>query len=265
MLARSVSRLVAVAAWCWLGCARPSKQTAVVEPAATAPTRGTIDDGHVAVVELFTSEGCSSCPRADALLGELVAETRGSGRNVLFLSFHVDYWDRLGFPDPWASAAFTARQRAYARAFQQSGLYTPQAVISGTDEVLGSDASGLRQRIESAFSRSAEVRVGLSFPAAGDAEELAVAYTLEGSFAGAVVNAALVERDLVDTPTAGENEGATIRHQDVVRTFETVRAQEQGNIVLAVPPGVRRDHASVVVYVQREDDLAIVGGAARDL
>ena len=267
MVARFVLWCAASACALTFGCSRPSSPSPAPEPAIRAPqaqAEATADGAHVAVVELFTSEGCSSCPKADALLGELVAETRASGRNVLLLSFHVDYWDGLGFPDPWASSAFTARQRAYARMFQQSGVYTPQAVISGTDEVLGSDASGVRARIELALSRAAPVRVDAALTP-GDAGGIDVAYSLDGPIVGAVVHAALVERDLVDTPAAGENEGSTIRHDDVVRAFETTRAESKGTVMLTVPKSVRRAHASVVVYVQRTEDLAIVGGTMRDL
>jgi hypothetical protein len=262
MWSRPVSLLV-LAVVLASGCSRPSNPSPDPRPKVANGARATSDGVHVAVVELFTSEGCSSCPKADALLGQLVAETRASQRNVLFLSFHVDYWDGLGFPDPWASPSFSARQRAYARMFQQSGVYTPQAVISGTREVVGSDSSALREGIEAALSTPPMVSVSFDL-ARHDGGAIDVRYTLGGSIAGTVVHAALVERDLVDTPTAGENEGTTIHHQDVVRAFETMQAAQQGAIVVTAPKSVRLDRSSVVVYVQRTSDLAIVGGAMHD-
>src|SRR5436190_8037368 len=87
-----------------------------------------------AVVELFTSQGCSSCPPADALLGELAR--RG---DVVALGFHISYWDRLGWKDPLSSEASTARQRDYARRFHGGQVYTPQIVVDGTSEMVGSD------------------------------------------------------------------------------------------------------------------------------
>jgi hypothetical protein len=245
------------------GCSRSTRPSPEPPARVTNGATTTTDGAHVAVVELFTSEGCSSCPKADALLSQLVAETRADKRNVLLLSFHVDYWDGLGFPDPWASPAFSARQRAYARMFQQSGVYTPQAVISGTHEILGSDSAGLRARIDAALARPS--LVGVTFELQRDQGAIGVSYSLGAPILDAVVHAALVERDLVDTPTAGENEGTTIRHDDVVRAFETVRAEEHGTITVHVPSSVRLDHASIVVYVQRTTDLAIVGGAMADL
>src|SRR5207344_36570 len=93
--------------------------------APTAPP-----DHGIALVELFTSEGCSSCPRADALLERLAADAATSGRPVYCLSFHVDYWDHLGWKDRFSSAAFTERQGEYAKRLGATSLYTPQMVVN---------------------------------------------------------------------------------------------------------------------------------------
>ncbi len=115
----------------------------------------------VAVVELFTSEGCSSCPPADAVLARIDREARASGRAVVPLAFHVDYWDGLGWPDRFSSADSTSRQRDYASAFGESGLYTPQMVIGGLDRFVGSDGAQADARIAAALRRPAEVGVAL--------------------------------------------------------------------------------------------------------
>src|SRR5579872_1033847 len=91
--------------------------------------------GGIAVVELFTSEGCSSCPPADLALADLERQSRA----VYALEFHVDYWDRLGWPDRFSSPDWTRRQREYAEAFGARGLYTPQMIVGGTDAFTGSD------------------------------------------------------------------------------------------------------------------------------
>src|SRR4051812_17852201 len=97
------------------------------------------------VVELFTSQGCSSCPPADALLGELTRRA-----DVLPLAFHVDYWNRLGWKDPYSSAESTARQRTYARQLGLRTIYTPQMVVDGGIDVVGSERADVLKAIDAA-------------------------------------------------------------------------------------------------------------------
>ncbi|MEP6918890.1 MAG: DUF1223 domain-containing protein, partial [Acidobacteriota bacterium] len=91
------------------------------------------------LVELFTSEGCSSCPPAEALLTQLLSGQPVAGAEIIPLEFHVDYWDRLGWKDPFSSAAFTSRQGIYTAAFATDGNYTPQMVVDGAAQLVGSD------------------------------------------------------------------------------------------------------------------------------
>jgi hypothetical protein len=102
----------------------------------------------LAGIELFTSQGCSSCPPADEFLGELTAEP-----GILGLSFHVDYWDYIGWEDPHAKKALSKRQRGYAQVFEKSFVYTPQVVVHGMIETTGSDAGSIRQAIKQAAQR----------------------------------------------------------------------------------------------------------------
>jgi hypothetical protein len=104
----------------------------------------------IAVIELFTSEGCSSCPPADDVLAELAAR-RERGDAVVTLGFHVDYWDHLGWAEPFGSPAWTQRQTDYARALGLRGLYTPQAVINGTVERIGSRGREVRRAVDTAL------------------------------------------------------------------------------------------------------------------
>ena len=99
-------------------------------------------EGALNVVELFTSQGCSSCPPADALLADLADRD-----DVLALSFHVDYWDYIGWKDPFASPQYTQRQRVYSQVFGKRYVYTPQMVVNGSFEMTGSDRAGVLKRI----------------------------------------------------------------------------------------------------------------------
>src|SRR5712691_2264149 len=129
------------------------------------------------VVELFTSQGCSSCPPADALLGEL---SRRAG--VLALGFHISYWDRLGWKDPLSSPASTERQKNYARRLTGGQTYTPQMVVDGTKDVVGSDREAVLDAVRQAGRTAAPVIVPVTF--APDRRSVAVG---DGSASGEVV------------------------------------------------------------------------------
>ncbi len=264
---RIAAALLAISAIAAGGCTRTSSGpesspgTSEIHPEVAAKVTS---PRAFAIVELFSSEGCSSCPPAEQLLGELLGEARAQGTNILYLGFHVNYWDGLGWKDPYSSAAFTQRQRMYADRWGKSGLYTPQAVVGGRYEMLGSYEAKLRAAIEVSLSRETYTTVEVKLGEA-TADHVEVDFTIDGAPADALLDLALVERDLRDVPDRGENEGTPIGLQNVVRTFETVAATTKGHATLRVPPGVRHAHASVVAYVQKRDDLVIVGGTSVDL
>ena len=146
-----------------------------------------------AVVELFTSEGCSSCPPADALLAEMVQDARTHGRPVYCLAFQVDYWNRLGWTDPYSDAAFSRRQYDYAHALSLGGVYTPQMIVNGTDEFVGSDRERSRKSIDAALKRPAKTTLKLNEKKTG-AGSVVITYETSSAPKGAVVNVAVAER-----------------------------------------------------------------------
>jgi hypothetical protein len=207
------------------------------------------------VVELFTSQGCSSCPPADALLAEIVRDGKLGDRPVLALSFHVDYWNRLGWTDPFSSAAWSARQSAYSRSLGERGVYTPQLVVGGRAHVVGSQ----RREVAAAIA---------SAPDLGELDATiewigSHAVVGAGAPAGADAWIAIVEDDLVTDVPDGENAGERLRNQHVVRHLERVAAAgERGTTTIAVDPAWR-GRLAAIAFAQRPDDLAIV--AARSL
>lgn len=216
-----------------------------------------------ALIELFTSEGCSSCPPADKLASELVAEADDDGRNLFVLSYHVDYWDRLGWKDPYSSAEATARQSAYAIQWRARSAYTPQMVVNGAVGFVGSNKGEAEKEIAKALKRDAPVEVVASVSSEGT-DDLRVHAEIEVEVEllhrDWDVIAALVERGLSQKPKRGENKGKTLKHDNVVRVFDD--AQLTGDSVefdLVVPGDVDREQASVIVYVQDRRTLKILG------
>jgi hypothetical protein len=233
---------------------------------ADAATGGDDAGPGFAVVELFTSEGCSSCPPADALLAELVQDAREHGRPVYCLAFHVDYWNRLGWNDPYSDAAFSRRQQDYAQAFQSDQVYTPQMIVNGTEEFVGSDRDRSRKSIDAALKRHAKTLLKLSQEKA-DTDAVIVSYEVSSAPKGAVVNVAVVERGLVSKVPRGENSGRTLRHESVVRAFRTVRLDDsgKGSVELKLPADLARKNSSAIAYIQESAAGAVLGAGAVDL
>jgi hypothetical protein len=202
----------------------------------------------VAVVELFTSEGCSSCPPADRVLAELAQDPR-----VIGLGFHVDYWDGLGWKDPLSTSAASGRQHAYARTLG-NGDYTPQMVVDGRVEFVGSDSTSAR----AAVARSLEKKPSVAVAVAIDGDT--VKWSLDRAPANAKVLVAIVEDGVVHRVPRGENSGRTLHHDRAVRSF-VVRELDgpSGSATLTVPADVVRDKARAVVVVS--DASGVLGAA----
>lgn len=226
---------------------------ALVAPSAEA---GSDPTPSPVVVELFTSEGCSSCPPADDILAELARGGAADGRPIIALSWHVDYWDRLGWPDPFASPRHTARQQRYAAALGQRGLYTPQAVVDGRVDVVGSRRARLRSAIAAAGGPRA---VAVSATVKRDGARYEITPRLKGPTDGARVLVALTESGLSVAVPRGENAGRTLRHDHVVRAFAMTTPGQ--TVALDAPKGSNPARSAVVILVQGPD--GVMRGAAR--
>lgn len=238
------------------------RSTSVPEARADEPASGT---KGVAVVELFTSEGCSSCPPADEVLADLAT----SDRPVYALAFHVDYWDDLGWPDRFASHDNTMRQRAYARAFGAGGVYTPQMIVGGTEQFTGSDRGRAAAAVAHALAHPADVQLVLR-PRASGPEVVTVDFDAPDAPQGSVLNLAVVEHSVSTSVRAGENAGKTLHHANVVRVFVTAPFRAPaGSAVLQIPPSLARDDAELIAYLQQPSSerggMPILGAARSKL
>ena len=191
--------------------------TAMAAEQATVAKEGLAADGPKSVVELFTSQGCSSCPDADALLGRL------AGRNdVLALSFPVDYWDYLGWKDTLANPKFSERQKSYKGPLGVQMVYTPMMVVNGLTHVNGSDESKVQTAIEKSANILAATRVPLRIAEKGSHIVIDAGPAQGGSVKEATIWLAQLSKSVPVPITRGENRGKTITYHNVVRELMPV-------------------------------------------
>lgn len=223
-----------------------------------AKASGKISFQHFAILELFTSEGCSSCPPADRLLPQLAA----IDASVIPLSFHVDYWDRLGWKDPFSDHQFTNRQNEYGEDFKLESIYTPQLIINGQYELVGSNKSAAENDIKKLLAETATVTISID-QVAKSADKLSVSCRLTGSWNKSTLLAAVIEKHAATEVKGGENKGAKLSHTNIVRTFLSKVAGERMKFEIENPKGISDDNWELVLYTQNSN-LNITGAALYD-
>ena len=236
-------------------------------PDARATAGKPASSARVAVlVELFTSEGCSSCPAADKVLAQLLREQPVAGSDIIALSLHVDYWNRLGWKDPYSSRAYSARQEQYAKGFGPDKLYTPQVVVDGRDEIIGSDDAGVRRAVAGAAQRP---HLPLRITARAADRGVTVSIDLPPAPPGdgpVDVYIALTEDDLSSVVKRGENVGRTLTHVAVVRKLQTLGTLEKEAFVadgrLPIEAGWKAAKMRAVVWLQSRSSNHVYGAAA---
>jgi hypothetical protein len=225
--------------------------TAVTGAPAGAKPRNTAEGPWA--VELFTSQGCNSCPPADAYLGSLAKRP-----DIVALSFHIDYWDYIGWKDPFASRATTDRQRAYARVLKQRYVYTPEMVIDG----IGHDTGRERGKIEALLGEAQRRSPRRATPelTRGSDGRLAVrlaAFPLDGRPAD--VTFALYDRRHSTPVASGENQGRMLDNFNVVRRFEVLTRWDGAAANWSVDTTDLQQGQGVAVIVQRADHGPVIG------
>jgi hypothetical protein len=226
------------------------------------------------VVELFTSEGCSSCPPADDLLRKLVATQPVPGVEIVALGEHVDYWNQLGWNDPFSSELFSRRQHRYAQRFEASNVYTPQAVVGGTGECLGSNRSAIISLVENAArATTTDVSIALK-PGETGRQPLEVHVSglpRRGEKVMYDVLLAITEDNLTTDVRRGENGGRTLTHAPVTRRVVPLGTVNGEQVAVALPatveldPKWNRENLRFTAFIQEKTDLRIVGAATLKL
>ena len=280
LIERALWATIVCASWLAMACSRelPAERALAMTPeaqrsttltaaasAASAATASTARGAGVAVVELFTSEGCSSCPPADRVLASLAARAKAESLPVFPLSFHVDYWNYLGWRDRFSSASYSQRQQNYGPISAGGGTYTPQAVINGEAECVGSDSSRINALIGSALKRAPRTQIALEAHRSGHGIE--VSYRVSGETEARVINLALVEPRAESAVESGENAGEPLTHVNVVRVFDTrpLSAGTAGTWSPTPSPDFKARRVGVVAYVEGVSQRDISGAAALEL
>jgi hypothetical protein len=228
------------------------------------------------VVELFTSEGCSDCPPADRLLYRLEQTQPVPGAQIIPLEQHVDYWDDEGWRDPFSSSQFTLRQRNYVYTFNLPTPYTPEMVVDGTAEFVGSDVHrALAAIVQAARTPKANLQIEQLADATSDPRTVSLHVSLAASSGwnakhGADVLLAITEDNLPSNVTAGENAGAHMDHRAVVRELRVLGRVESAGVFSAAPElrlagNWRRENLHVVAFVQDRSTRRILGASMLSL
>jgi hypothetical protein len=231
------------------------------------------------VVELFTSEGCSSCPPADELLTELGKTQVISGAEIIPLELHVDYWNELGWADPFSSSLFSERQNTYARSFGNGRIYTPQMIVDGRAEFVGSNSGQAYETIR----RAAQVpKAVIQINASTDGSESSkrsVPLRIQLQGLASVIREetadlllAITEDGLSSKVLRGENRGRKLSHTGVVRRLDVIGKVNPGQpdafsvlTTAYLEDGWKREHLRAVVWLQERSRKRIVGAASSPL
>jgi len=249
------SLLVAITAFLVLGCKQGTQ----------AQTKTSGDSGGFAVVELFTSEGCSSCPPADALMAEIAQGN--ANQSVYVLAYHVDYWNHLGWRDRFSDRQFTQRQRQYRSWLGAGSLYTPQVVINGTEEFVGSDTEAVSKGLAGARLQGQAAMLTLSARLEQGKAVVDYAYTAAGKGESTELVLALVQKAAQSRVRAGENMGRTLQHAQVVRQMVAlpVDLANKKQTTLDLPADFNETGWEIIGFAQRLADGHVLAAARVNL
>lgn len=212
-------------------------------------TYSKVSSGGFAVVELFTSEGCSSCPPADKVLAALQHDYEAEA--VYILAYHVDYWDKLGWKDVFSQAAYSARQYQYVDWLRLESAYTPQMVINGTKEFVGSSESDVRSVITEALAMTSTVEFELNQLEISD-DKVKVNYIIGFLAPNTSLLLNLVEKSATTKVLKGENKGHELAHVQVVREQQIISSRKAGTAYFKIPTNTDKKEIEIIAFLQNK-------------
>ena len=223
---------------------------------------GNIGDSSSIVLELFTSQGCSSCPPADALLWKVKQECPD---NVLALSYHVDYWDYIGWKDPFAKSEYTQKQRAYAEKFRSNSIYTPQMVVNGREHFVGSNRAELYSKIDAYKANSDKNTIKITDTDVTHGA-IAFSYAVTGNIDHKLLRAVLVVDERTTQVKRGENRNRHLKNSNIVVKEKYIELEHsRGKSSIQIPGIVSKDDGLTLMLIAETEDLDITGSAKKEL
>jgi hypothetical protein len=234
------------------------------DAADTSATKPGMPPKGFAVIELFTSEGCSSCPPADQLIARIQQESKD--QPVYILAFHVDYWNRLGWKDIFSDAAYTQRQYQYASWLKIQSVYTPQVIVNGSKEFVGSQESPIRKAISNGLEKTSSAQLTLDSIRL-DNGKVAWHYQVGNAGHHSQLLVAIVQKSASSQVKAGENSGHTLSHVQLVRQLQTTNVDANGNGAgyLPLPAGVETADEEIIAFLQDSDNGHIIAATRSPL
>lgn len=206
-----------------------------------------------AVVELFTSEGCSSCPAADEAIAALLAK---NNRNIYILSFHVDYWNRLGWKDQFSKHEYSERQQQYARYLKSESVYTPQVIVNGTTQFVGSNEGRLNAAIKAGLQNGQQA--DLKLRAEKKDNSIIINYNIEER-EPVILNTALVQPHASTEVRSGENGGRILQHVNIVRALKAGEAKGAGELTIDIPKELSNTSFQLIAFTQSKQNHKVLG------
>ena len=218
------------------------------------------NDGIV-VLELFTSQGCSSCPPADLLLEKVKSDYP---KTVFALSYHVDYWNYIGWDDPFSNKAYTIKQREYNRNFKSKGNYTPQLVVNGVEHFVGSNSAKINDAIER-FTQQ-EIKNSVALTGRREDGKIYFDYEINGTLVNKQLRAVLVLDERITKVSLGENRNRTLKNSNIVIAEKYIEISgNKGSDFIEIPSIVTNGEKLSIILLIQDENLYINGAAKVEL
>lgn len=214
----------------------------------------------IALLELFTSEGCSSCPPADELMGRIQNEYKDD--NVYVLSYHVDYWDRQGWKDIFSNPDYTKRQYDYGKWLGKEPIYTPQLIVNGKKDYIGSDEVSVRNAIKTTLTKPATANLELEATQVNN--KLNVSFNVNGILKNSRLSLAVVQKSAKSNVKRGENAHRILSHYQIIKQFNSIALKNNGSgsTTIAAPKDFNTKDFEVIGFVQ-DNNTGVILGAER--